>query len=205
MADVYILNCKENASLLLNLLENISPSRRERANKMRKQESKLACIGSEVLLASALGLTLPLELGKAQNGKPYLDGEREFNISHSGDYVICAVGKSPVGADIERVGRVKEAVFGRIASPLEKEAAERLSPSEKEEYYCSVWTKKESLLKLTGEGIRKELSTVCTERAREHFFTQKLDNYLYTVCTAQCEQMRTHFIAEETLRQSFNI
>ncbi len=205
MADVYVLNCKENESLLLKLLGSISPSRREKALKMRKQENKLACIGAEGLLASALGLPLPLKICTAQNGKPYLDGEREFNISHSGDYVICAVGKNPVGADIEKIGRVKEAVFNRIASPLEKEVAEKLSPSERDEYYCSVWTKKESLLKLTGEGIRKELSAVCTQSASEHFFTQRLGGYIYTVCTPQREQIHIHLIAAEILRQGFNI
>ncbi|MBQ1262764.1 MAG: 4-phosphopantetheinyl transferase family protein [Oscillospiraceae bacterium] len=100
---------------------------------------------------------------------------------------------------------MREAVFKRIASPLEKAAAEKLSGSEKNEYYCSVWTKKESLLKLTGEGIRKELSGVCTESANEHFYTEKLGDYLISLCTSKAESACFHYITEDILRQKFNI
>ncbi len=205
MADIYLLDCKEHAALLLKLLERISPSRREKIIKMRKEVPRLAAIGAEVCLSCALNLPLPLSLNVAENGKPYLEGERQFNISHSGDFVICAVGIKNVGIDIERISRMKEAVFKRIASPLEKAAAEKLSKCRRSEYYCSVWTKKESLLKLTGEGIRKELSGVCTETADRYFYTQKLGGYIYSLCLAKAEEVAVHLITEEILRQKFNI
>ncbi len=205
MAAVYILNCKDCEPLILSLQSRVSDSRRQKALKMKKRESALHCVGAEICLACALDLPLPLNLKAAPNGKPYLDGEQEFNISHSGDYVLCAVDEKPLGIDIEKISRMREAVFARIASPLEKAAAEKLSESEKKEYYCSVWTKKESLLKLTGEGIRKELSTVCTEGASEHFCTQRLGDYIYSLCTGESREVSLHFITEEILRKKFNI
>ncbi|MBQ5816686.1 MAG: 4'-phosphopantetheinyl transferase superfamily protein [Oscillospiraceae bacterium] len=205
MADIYFLDCKKTEPLLLELISRISNERQQKIYKMRKREAQLHCIGAEICLSCALNLPLPLNLKVAENGKPYIEGEREFNISHSGDFVVCAVGGGAVGIDVERISRMREAVFERIASPLEKAAAEKLSGSEKNEYYCSVWTKKESLLKLTGEGIRKELSGVCTESANEHFYTEKLGDYLISLCTSKAESACIHYITEEILRQKFNI
>ena len=205
MTDIYLLDCKKNEPLLLQLISRISNERQQRIFKMRKREARLASLGAEVCLSCALNLPLPLNLNVAENGKPYLENGREFNISHSGDYVVCAVDEKPLGIDIERISRMRKAVFERIASPLEKATAEKLSDSDKNEYYCSVWTKKESLLKLTGEGIRKELSGVCTESAGEHFYTKRLGNYILSLCLNKAESACIHYITEEILRQKFNI
>ena len=205
MADIYLLDVRAQKAPLLSLLGSVSPSRKERALKMRKESARLCCIGAEVCLSCALNLPLPLNLKAAENGKPYLEGGREFNISHSGDLVVCAVGENSVGVDTERISRMKASVFNRIASPLEKECAAALQGGELLEYYCTVWIKKESLLKLSGEGIRKELAGVCTESAGEHFYTQRLGDYLLSLCTSEAEGVCVHYITEEILKQKFNI
>ena len=39
-----------------------------------------------------------------ENSRPYLIGNIDFNISHSGDYVICAISnESKIGIDIEKI------------------------------------------------------------------------------------------------------
>lgn len=204
MAAVYILNCKDFKPLLLNLQSRISDKRRQRALKMRKKDSCLLCIGAEVCLSVALGLPLPLECQTEQGGKPFIEGAPQFNLSHSGDYVVCAVDESPIGADIERISRMKASIFNRIASPREKARAAALKESELLEYYCTVWTKKESILKLTGEGIRKELSTVCTENYG-CYHTEILSDYVLSVCLSENKEIETHFITEEILKKHFNI
>ncbi len=204
MAAVYILNCKDCEPYLLSLQSRISDRRRQRALKMRKKDSRLLCIGAEVCLSVALGLPLPLEYQTEENGKPFIEGAPQFNISHSGNYVVCAVDESPVGADIERISRMKASIFNRIASPIEKQRAACLE-NDPLEYCCTVWTKKESLLKLTGEGIRKELSAVCTE-SEGYYHTEKIDSdYILSVCLAANNQVETHFITEEILKKHFNI
>ncbi|MBQ8337921.1 MAG: 4'-phosphopantetheinyl transferase superfamily protein [Oscillospiraceae bacterium] len=204
MAAVYILNCKDFKPYLLSLQSRISDSRRQRALKMRKTDSLLLCIGAEICLSFALNLPLPLEYQTDGNGKPFIEGAPQFNLSHSGDYVVCAVDESPIGADIEKISRMRESVFARIASPREKERAAALTEGELPQYYCRVWTRKESLLKLTGEGIRKELSTVCTE-SEGCYHTEKIGDYILSVCLAKKKQVQTHFITEEILKKHFNI
>lgn len=36
-------------------------------------------------------------------GKPYVEGCAEFNISHSGDMVVCCIGDKQIGIDIEQL------------------------------------------------------------------------------------------------------
>ncbi|WP_423237249.1 4'-phosphopantetheinyl transferase family protein [Clostridium putrefaciens] len=46
-----------------------------------------------------------IKLNKNQYGKPY-SGEYpqfKFNISHSGDYVLCSIDDKPIGVDIEEI------------------------------------------------------------------------------------------------------
>lgn len=101
----------------------------------------------------------PIE--REAGGKPFLVHHRDvyFNISHSGSYVACAVGKVPLGIDIQyhkkgdyhRTGR-------RIMTPDEWEEYERSDFSDTVFFRC--WTKKESYLKYTGEGIRRDMRTL---------------------------------------------
>lgn len=204
MAAVYILNCKDCEPYLISLQNRISLHRQNRAKKMRKRESLLHCIGAEICLSVALNLPLPLSLKTESGGKPFIENAPQFNLSHSGNFVVCAVDDKPIGVDIERTSRMKGSIFNRIASPLEKEKAAATQDGELLEYYCSVWTKKESILKLTGEGIRKKLSTVCTE-SEGCYRTEKLGDYIYSVCLCENRQLETHFITEEILKQKFNI
>ena len=40
-------------------------------------------------------------------GKPYLNSQPyKFNVSHSGDWVVCSVGNSKIGVDIEEIKNI---------------------------------------------------------------------------------------------------
>ncbi len=47
--------------------------------------------------------------GKNHYGKPYLNGYPNyyFNISHSGEFVVCAISNNPVGIDIEQIKQIE--------------------------------------------------------------------------------------------------
>lgn len=61
----------------------------------------------EILAKTAIKKTFGIDIAKQNftytgHGKPYLLNypDVHFNISHSGEYVACAVADSPVGVDI---------------------------------------------------------------------------------------------------------
>lgn len=94
------------------------------------------------------------------DGKPYLtDGAFYFSLSHSGDYVICAVSEAETGADIQEK---KEADYrklvNRFFSEREKEAfASCYSERERRDLFYLLWTRKEAWGKLTGRGLLEGL------------------------------------------------
>lgn len=91
-----------------------------------------------------------------EHGKMYFpDCERLYvNLTHGGDYAACVLASHDVGIDLEPVRAFRENVAGRICG---KEELRRLMAEENEEeknrYFTRLWTVKESVAKLSGEGI----------------------------------------------------
>jgi 4'-phosphopantetheinyl transferase len=91
------------------------------------------------------------------SGKPFLPGSRLcFNVSHSGSLVLVVVAHGrQVGVDVEQVRAVPEAdaIATRFCSPSEQEALGRIPPADRQGAFLALWTCKEALAKLTGEGV----------------------------------------------------
>ena len=124
----------------------------------------------------------PPALCKRDCGKPFFaDFPVEVSISHSGGLVCCAFAekKSPsfsLGIDAEAVPTEKKlASLKRIAekffdSELNTELLNGLSESDFRDAFTLIWTKKESLVKMTGEGLsgmKKEPSPDCLQSSYE--------------------------------------
>lgn len=90
------------------------------------------------------------ETVRAPNDKPYFKDypDIRFSLSHSGDVIVLAMGKTEVGVDIEQVKpRDYLSIANRHFSAAEVAQINSL------EDFLSLWTKKEAYLKLTGEGL----------------------------------------------------
>ena len=119
---------------------------------------------AHALLRRALGQTLGVdpsglcfELGK--NDRPRLanqQGMLDFNLSHSGPYVACAVVDARrVGIDVEidnpRMDYCE--VLDRVASPAERSWIQNKSPDEARRAFYRVWVLKEAFAKARGDGL----------------------------------------------------
>ena len=115
-------------------------------------------------LLSSLSSPLELRMDYGEKGKPYLkDYPFYFNLSHSGEYVICAVSDREVGADIQRCSMEKgerlERIARRFFSPEETAALVRCrEQAERAALFYRLWTRKEAYGKLTGSGIGAALN-----------------------------------------------
>lgn len=99
------------------------------------------------------------ELAYTEMGRPFLRGQGiDFSISHTRDTVFCAVGDGScsVGLDAEDLSRLseskQEAMAERWFGETERAQWEK-DPSSKT--FLWLWTRKEALVKRTGEGMRQ--------------------------------------------------
>ena len=129
-----------------------------------KRRHGLARWATRHLVAAATGLD-PREVHwKAEpGGKPVLEAPAwEVNWSHDGPWLAVALGyRTPVGVDIaaDFDGRPWVRLAERYGSPAEAERVrEADDPADP---FLDTWTRKEALLKATGEGIRRCLSDLC--------------------------------------------
>lgn len=117
-----------------------------------------------------------------ENGKPIVEGIC-FNLSHSGDYVICAVSEKPVGCDIEKIKEAPKQVEKRAFSPEENSYLKSFSGDAYNREFFHLWTKKESFLKMKGIGIRVPLQTL--EMTKCYFKQYEISGYQVTVCAEE--------------------
>lgn len=77
-------------------------------------------------------------------------------ISHSGDWVACAVSSQPVGLDIEappRRERDVAALAHAVCTPREQARLSALAGADRQAHFLVVWTLKEAWLKQRIEGV----------------------------------------------------
>jgi len=96
-----------------------------------------------------------------EKGKPMLKDSVDmfFNISHSGEWVVCAVSDKEVGLDIELIKDAKMKVANRFFSPSEIEVLNSLDGVAQNVQFFTLWTAKESYLKYLGTGLTKALNS----------------------------------------------
>lgn len=99
--------------------------------------------------------------GKPALGGPWEASGLEFNLAHSGDHFLFALAlRRRLGVDIEAMRPVPDApalAAGHFA-PAEARALACMPEAEHDAAFLSCWTRKEALLKATGEGITRSLA-----------------------------------------------
>ena len=145
--ELYVFDVAGLAGREDEALERLSPGRRKKALRLRRETPRLQSIGAGLLLARFFPGGEPLA---GPNGKPLLPGRREFSISHSGTLAVIALADVPVGADIQQVRPVPDAVPRRVLSPEERENGD----------FFALWTRKEAVLKCLGTGLDRDLRSL---------------------------------------------
>lgn len=140
------------------LLNFVQAEKQERILKQKiKQNADNVLIG-EILAKTVIKQTFGIDIAKqefayTEYGKPYLLNFPDvyFNISHSGEYVACAVSDEPVGVDIQKIGEYNSDVAKRVCN--EKELKQIEDSLDKASEFTKLWTQKETVLKMYGTGI----------------------------------------------------
>lgn len=105
----------------------------------------------------------PRALG--EHGKPFftLRPTIHYNISHSGEYVMCILAPRTVGIDVQIHKEVNmERMLKRMVTP--ELAAEILESDNVKERFFEQWVLREAYIKSTGEGLSRDLRTIPFDR-----------------------------------------
>lgn len=162
---------------LAALIASLPEWRRTAAAAYHHERGKRECAVSYTLLCDLLrdtfGITERPRFAIGGHGKPALlfgdeaeaDGNASanirFNLSHCKQAIACVVSDSAeVGIDVERLGRHTAALADHCMSAEEVRQINNAADPDLE--FTMLWTRKEALLKLTGEGITDDLRMVLT-------------------------------------------
>lgn len=140
----------------------------------------------------------------AENGKPFLLNHRDvhFNISHSEQYVICAIAPWPLGIDIQYH---KPVDLMRMAARTlsDEEYRQFLQTPQKQNFFFQRWVEKESFLKWTGAGLRCDMRTLEMTGYSQHIEVER--DYSCALWMAQPAEMEIKKIAIDSLMQDKGI
>ena len=159
-------------------LSAVSEQRRTYALRYRHEHDQRLCVAAYQLLQQALKMPL---FDYDSHGKPSLAGHQEiyFNLSHCHEAAACVVSNAPVGIDIESIGRYDEELVETIMNTDEQRIIRQSSNPPLS--FIRLWTMKESLVKLTGEGLSKNMQDVLKANGY-HFQTTIFPHFVCTVC-----------------------
>ncbi|NLM10171.1 MAG: 4'-phosphopantetheinyl transferase superfamily protein [Clostridiaceae bacterium] len=190
------------------LLTYISVEKQKRINRFhRYQDAQRTLIGDilvRYLLCKRLGVrNKELIFGVNEYGKPFLvnSTDAEFNISHSGEWVVCSIDNMPVGIDIEQVKPIDISIAERFFSKEEVKSLMSKCIAEREAYFYDLWTLKESYIKAVGKGLSIPLNsftirivknniTVCSANETDNYYFKQYyidQEYKMAVCSSKNE------------------
>jgi 4'-phosphopantetheinyl transferase len=138
------------------LLALLPSAHQQRILRFRRWEDAHAGLFGKLLLRLALresGSPATLDqLRYTDQFKPWLPAGPDFNISHSGNRVVCGLDtRGRVGVDIEVFKPIDFDDFQTQFTPMEWAAIRTASDSNNT--FLQFWTAKESLIKADGRGL----------------------------------------------------
>jgi 4'-phosphopantetheinyl transferase len=193
----YTMHSELHSPLFIEKCIEIFPeSVRKKLRKQRNKSSMYNSLLGNLLLIEAfknkykknvLGAVERSEHGRPFLPKPY---EFDFNISHSGSYIVCAIGEGPLGIDIEKLKSINIQPLKAFFSAAEW--ADLNTSPEQQTDVLKLWTKKEAILKADGRGFEIPWHQVIIETdtlgylEKERWFLQEMNisnNYITHVAT----------------------
>jgi len=134
----------------------------EKIKRYRRWEDRQSGLIGKLLLKEALarhgyGSDCLSRLQTGSYGRPRVSGSVDFNISHSGEFVVCAItAVGRVGVDIERIRDMDISRFHRY---FFQESWQEISASVNDlRCFFDHWTMRESVMKADGRGLSVPLT-----------------------------------------------
>ena len=171
MIKLFIQSCSDLPDPLTDpdIMVGLGVERREKILRLKHASDRKRSLMAGLMIRDnlkAYGIN-PDEIRTSDNGRPFIcdnDGITEvpgidFNISHSGDYVVMGIydmrgsngSVARIGCDIEQIRDRNTKIAKRYFDEAELEWIEQ--EEDKIRAFYQIWTARESYIKMTGEGI----------------------------------------------------
>ncbi|MEE9369548.1 MAG: 4'-phosphopantetheinyl transferase superfamily protein [Pontiella sp.] len=137
----------------------------EKAARFHRESDRQSSIAARsalrILLSRYTGISATdIVFDYSENGKPHVnDSDIDFNVSHSGDWVVLAFGRNRnIGVDIEKIKREMDvlAIASRYFTPEEIEIMKKAG--DQHGTFFQLWARKEAYVKACGSALFRELS-----------------------------------------------
>lgn len=206
------------------LLEQVGPERRNKVIRYLQPDDRKRSLGAGIIIKRILeenGISESC-LKYSENGKPEMDhcyfkrqvsqgsGMHDalptavitsqirgahfvsFNVSHAGDYVVGVQSDREVGCDIEKAVNAPLEIASHYFCPSERNYIDIAADPDKA--FFTLWTLKESYMKMTGRGMSLPLDSfeIVRKDARfalgkspekpGFFRTMEFEDYIFSVC-----------------------
>jgi 4'-phosphopantetheinyl transferase len=156
-----------------NMLSKLDPDRRKRVERLKHEKEKLRSLTAGLLLRycyckheGEFESWGRVTIKEGQYGKPFIEGDKDFlySLSHSGEYVLCAVDNMEIGADIQVMDEKRTNIAGRFFHESECERINNSPHDLKTKEFYKIWTAKESVVKLSGRGMGEGIKHLVTNK-----------------------------------------
>ncbi|MBE6114765.1 MAG: 4'-phosphopantetheinyl transferase superfamily protein [Erysipelotrichaceae bacterium] len=176
-------------------LKLIRQDKRERIAKILRKEDQYRSILGEILLIKLLKEFNieynSIHITTNQYGKPYIqDLDVYYSISHSHEYVICAISNKEIGIDIEKIRHIAPVTLKQYATTNEIEYITSIDKLYERRCF-EIFTLKESYFKCMGCDLREILnvefhisddSIQCSHTGYSFNLVDTIDGYVIAIC-----------------------
>lgn len=148
----------QNPDRLDTILPQLDSQRCQRIARLPSPEKKAQCAAAGLLLTHLFGQdNAPPLLFHGSRGKPYLQNapDKYFNLTHTENWVFCAVSDKEIGIDAEMAAPANQRVAARCFTQEERQWMQEDPDSR----FTPLWTAKEAYIKFTGFGLVLPMSS----------------------------------------------
>ncbi|MCR1974329.1 4'-phosphopantetheinyl transferase superfamily protein [Clostridium sporogenes] len=205
--EIYMVKILDISEKNLNFICSlIDTQKRQVIEKFINKKDKIRSLVGEILVKTIITEKLNISnrdiiFRKNQYGKPYLIEypNLKFNISHSGNFVVCAIDNKPIGVDIEEVKNIEyEGIVENFFSVSEVDYIIKQDINVQLNKFYEIWVLKESYIKCCGQGLSiplksfsinieeyENIKVTINNKYKEHKFKSfDIDlNYKMAVCS----------------------
>lgn len=165
--DVWRVKIADHLTVIRQLIKLLLPDEIKRAERYYQEKDRQRFIVSRAALRTILGWYLDqqpedirFEIGP--NKKPFVKTAGtavNYNVSHSDEWVTIAISKTNVGIDTEKLDR-SFAYKEILADNFSEEEIRFINQNDSAEKFILLWTRKESITKLTSQGLDERLKDI---------------------------------------------